>query len=144
MTTNREAGGSSSAAAASNKLSAALKELQKFYVLMGRNDVGIIVGDVDVDPYSQAANIKAANIKDFVKQVVTEDRLEQCWGVIEQEYGEGNITTKQIVELMGWIFKDIISEEGDALAHNNLCKKDIGSEVANTARPWFINKINSF
>lgn len=88
--------------------------------------------------------IKAANIKDFVKQVVTEDRLEQCWGVIEQEYGEGNMTTKQIGELMGWIFKDIISEEGDALAHNNLCKKDIGSEVANTARPWFINKINSF
>jgi len=61
MPTNREAGGSSSAAAASNKLSAALKELQKFYVLMGRNDVGIIAGDLEGLSSSQFAAAQTAN-----------------------------------------------------------------------------------
>lgn len=87
--------------------------------------------------------IKAQNVKEFVDKVVTEDRLQQCYDTIASDHG-GVCTMKQIGDLMRWIFNDIMDEEGDALAHNNLSKKDVSGAIANTARPWFINKINSF
>ena len=86
--------------------------------------------------------IKAQNIKDFVEATVTEYRLEQCYSEIKSNHGE--VEMKHLGELMKWIFSDIMTEEGDALQHNNLDKKDIGGAVANKARPWFTNKINSF
>ena len=86
--------------------------------------------------------IKAQSVKDFIDQVVTEDRLNQCWDVVSSDNGE--LTMKNISDLMRWIFTDIMDEEGDALAHNDLCKKDVSGAIANTARPWFINKINQF
>lgn len=84
--------------------------------------------------------IRAQHVKDFIDQTVTEARLEQCFAAIKEEHVE--VTTKQIGDLMRWIFNDIMTEEGDALAHNNLERKEVSGAIANTARPWFMKKIN--
>lgn len=87
--------------------------------------------------------IKAENVKQFIEQTVTEDRLRQCIDTIAGNYG-GELQTKHIGELMKWLFNDILEEEGDALVANNLSKKDIGAAVANVARPYFMKEINTF
>lgn len=87
--------------------------------------------------------IKAQSVKEFIDKVVTEDRLQQCWDIVSSNVGD-ILQMKHIGELMKWIFNDIMDEEGDALVHNNLCKKDVSGAIANAARPWFIKQINSF
>jgi hypothetical protein len=87
--------------------------------------------------------IKAGNVKEFIDKTVTVDRLQQCWDEVASTSG-GEVQMKQMPDLMRWIFNDIMTEEGDALEYNDLSKKDVSGAIANTARPWFIAKINSF
>jgi len=88
--------------------------------------------------------IKAQSIKDFVDQVVTEDRLEQAMDVCKITKGGIDVVMRDLGTLMKWIFADIMDEEGDALEANNLNKKDVGGAIANKARPWFQTEINKF
>ena len=38
--------------------------------------------------------------------------------------------------------RDVIKEEGDVLAHNNLVMKDVGKYLSNKARAWYMTKLN--
>lgn len=81
-------------------------------------------------------------ISDFVEMTVTEARLEQ---------GVHNLLNEQLLPLemkslgafIKWVYNDIIKEEMDTIVENQLDPKKLGGPIANKARPWFINRINS-
>ena len=58
---NASAGGSSGATSAPNKLAAAIFALQQYYILMGRNDLVGIVGDISGVDAQQKAKIEKLN-----------------------------------------------------------------------------------
>ena len=80
--------------------------------------------------------VKLANIQEFIEYAVTENRMEQ--GV--QEVG---LDQKLVGAFIGWVNKDINKEEGDVLEKNNLTMKDVGKYTANTAREFYLNKLNN-
>ena len=95
-----------------------------------------MINEIFLDP------IKAASIESFIKQVVTEDRLQRCWQAIAGKVSVPRM--EHLGDMMKWIFKDIMDEEGYALVFNDLCAKDVSSAISNSARPLFMNKINEF
>ena len=77
---------------------------------------------------------KLNSIAEFVEYAVTENRLQQ--GLTEV-----GLDQKLMGQFIGWVSKDINKEEGDTLESNNLTMKDVGSQIANKARAWYITKL---
>ena len=81
-------------------------------------------------------------LKDFVDATVTEQRLEQ---------GLDNLVREQLKPLemtsMGdfirWVYNDVVKEEADTIVASGFDPKKLGGPIANKARPWFTNRINS-
>lgn len=76
------------------------------------------------------------NIQQFVEYAATNNRLEQ--GL--QEVG---LDQKSIGKFIGWVNKDIYEEEKDVLDANNLSMKQVGSKIADVARNYYLDKLNS-
>lgn len=87
-----------------------------------------VLANVDIE--------KLNSISDFVEYAVTESRLEQGIEVVFKQQGI-DVDIKQLGDFLKWLMRDIVSEEADTLAGNNLEPKDIGKEVSNKARIWF-------
>lgn len=79
---------------------------------------------------------KLNSIKDFVDYAVTESRLQQ--GLTEI-----GLDMKKMGEFIKWISQDVFKEESDTMKENNLEMKDIGKELSNKARKWYIEQYNS-
>lgn len=77
------------------------------------------------------------SVKKFVDYAVTNNRLEQ--GI--REVG---LDQKNVGKFIGWVSKDINDEEKDVLEKNNLTMKQVGSKIADRARDFYLNKLNSF
>lgn len=77
---------------------------------------------------------KLESISDFVEYAVTENRLEQ--GI--QELG---LDFSLIGKYIGWISRDIYSEEADTLSENGLTMKDVGKYITNKSRQYYLNKL---
>lgn len=75
------------------------------------------------------------SIQKFVEYAVTENRLLQGLDEVGKDI-------KKVGEFIGWVSRDVIKEEGDVLAHNNLVMKDVGKFVSNKARSWYMTKLN--
>lgn len=81
------------------------------------------------------------NMRAFVQSVVTQARLEQ---------GVDNLVREQLkpfeIQSMGdfirWVYNDVLKEEMDTIVANQIDTKKLGSAIASTARPWFINALN--
>lgn len=84
---------------------------------------------------------KLKSIREFTDYAVTENRLNQA---IEQVFTTENIepTMQGMGSLIRWVFNDIVKEELDALAENNLGAKFIGSSVSYKVRIWFQNYLD--
>jgi hypothetical protein len=89
-----------------------------------------------------AVDVEAVeNMRQFVKSVVTEARLEQ---------GLDNLVREQLLpfemksmgDFIRWVYNDVLKEEMDTIVANQIDTKKLGSAVANEARPWFIKKFN--
>lgn len=78
---------------------------------------------------------KLNSIKAFVEYAVTENRL-------EQGLGEVGLDQKSIGKFIGWVNKDINKEEGDVLESNNLSMKEVGKNLSDKARIWYIEQLN--
>lgn len=76
---------------------------------------------------------KLESIEKFVEYAVTENRLQQ--GL--QEVG---CDVKLTGNFIGWVNKDINTEESDVLLENNLSMKDVGKQTANIARNWYLEQ----
>lgn len=77
---------------------------------------------------------RLANITEFVEYAVTENRLEQ--GI--QEVG---LDRTKIGEFVKWVATDIIKEETDVLEASKLTMKDVGKDISNKARQYYMNKL---
>jgi hypothetical protein len=89
-----------------------------------------------------AVDVEAVeNMREFVKSVVTEARLEQ---------GLDNLVREQLLpfemksmgDFIRWVYNDVLKEEMDTIIANQIDPKKLGSAIANEARPWFIKKFN--
>lgn len=79
---------------------------------------------------------KLESIQKFVDYAATDNRLEQ--GL--QEVG---LDQKLVGTFIGWVNRDINKEEGDVLEANNLSMKDVGKQVSDIARKYYLDKLNS-
>lgn len=79
---------------------------------------------------------KIESINEFVEYAVTENRLEQGYGIICKD----GYDIKKIADFLRWVVNDITKEELDTMIQNNLEPKDVNSKISNKARMWFFNK----
>lgn len=82
---------------------------------------------------------KLNSIKDFIDYAVTENRFLQG---VQQVFGEDKPDIKQMGNLIRWCINDIISEEIDTLAKNNLEPKDVNKYISNAIRGMFQALLN--
>lgn len=79
---------------------------------------------------------KLNSINEFVEYAATENRFTQ--GI-----DEIGLDMKLVGKFIGWVNSDIWKEEADVLAENGLTMKEVGKDIANKARMFYIEKINS-
>jgi len=79
---------------------------------------------------------KVANVEAFVNYAATENRLNQGVEVI-------GLSQANIGAFIGWVNKDINTEEADVLAESNLTMKDVGRQISGVARTFYLNKLNN-
>lgn len=88
---------------------------------------------VEIDP------VVVASVDEFVALVVTDARLEQ--GAMEVNRGKLEFTPKLIGPFIGWFSKDVSKECADELEESGLEWKQVSKAVSNTARDWYLKKI---
>ena len=87
---------------------------------------------------------KVKNVIEFVENTVTENRLEQAWQATRELHsGIELLTVKQTGDFIRWVIKDILDEEADTMAENDLSNKCIGGKVATKAKNWFFIRVNN-
>lgn len=82
------------------------------------------------------------NLNQFVKNTVTEARLEQGIHWLTTE-AQKPLEMSSMGDYIRWVFNDVMKEESDTIIANQLDPKKLGGPIANKARPWFINYLNS-
>jgi hypothetical protein len=84
---------------------------------------------------------KLAGILDFIKYSVTDNRMNQGF---DELFTNTDIepAQKHIGPFIKWVRDDVIKEESDTMAENNILAKDIGKSLSVAARTWFMTKIN--
>jgi len=77
----------------------------------------------------------------FVNYAVTENRLNQGIDVV---FKSKNIepAMSNMKEFIKWVIDDVMKEESDTLANNNLTRKQINPCLNIVAREWFVNYVN--
>jgi len=80
-------------------------------------------------------------INEFVEKVVTENRLEQGFGVL---CNRDNIIPDQTNtgEFLKWMVTDVLKEEQDTIVQNQLEVKKVGAAVSKKAREWYFKKLD--
>lgn len=81
-------------------------------------------------------------INDFVELSVTDMRLEQGLNNLVNEQ-QKLFDMTSMGDFIRWVFNDVVKEEHDTLVGNGFDPKKLGGPIANKARKWYINKLNS-
>lgn len=81
------------------------------------------------------------NIKEFVENSCSENRLEQ--GITKLEEKGFEVEMKNIGVFIKWVVGDIMREERDTIENNKLDDKKIPKVITEKAKKWFISKMNS-
>lgn len=82
---------------------------------------------------------KLNSIVEFVEYAVTDNRFEQAIGVV---FPDGVLDIKKMGDLIRWFVNDIMSEEIDTMASNNLEPKDVNKYISNAVRGRFMARLN--
>ena len=77
---------------------------------------------------------RMANITEFVEYAVTENRLNQA-------LGEVGLDKTKIGEFVKWMSTDILKEEGDVMEASSLTMKDVGKNISDKSRKWYMAKL---
>lgn len=83
---------------------------------------------------------KVGTIKAFVESVLTDSRLNQGMQLLRSKNPE--VSVKQTGDFIKWVSGDVVKEESDTIATNNLDMKDVMPAVSKAAREWFIKEVN--
>lgn len=84
---------------------------------------------------------KMNSIKDFVSQVLDEERLEQ--GVTKLKENGVELSEKATGDYLRWIVGDIVKECQAEMEQFAITDKDVGKLVNGDARKWFFRKLQS-
>lgn len=87
-------------------------------------------------------DVKLQLVIDIIDKVTPEWRLEQMYQETFDTLNGGVGDIKGMGDFLRKVVNDIMKEEGELLAENNLIPKDINSGVSKVAREWMINKLN--
>jgi hypothetical protein len=82
---------------------------------------------------------KLNSIKDFVQYAATENRFNQG---VKEVFGEEAPVIQKMGDLIRWVVNDIMSEEIDTMAKNNLEPKDVNKYISNEVRAMFQKLLN--
>jgi hypothetical protein len=81
-------------------------------------------------------------INDFVEMAVTESRLEQgLHNLVNEQLKPFEMTS--MGDFIRWVYNDVLKEEHDTIIASELDAKKLGGPIANTARKWFITRLNA-
>lgn len=84
---------------------------------------------------------KVKGIEEFLEYSLTENRLNQGFNYLREM--NLPIERKSVGEFIGWMIKDITTEEAEVLSGSMLTVKDVSSSIANKSRQWFFDKLNT-
>lgn len=85
---------------------------------------------------------KHAKLTDFIESVCSEQRLEQGFkNLTEEQLKPAEMSS--VGDFIRWMFNDIHKEEADTMEANGFTSKEMSGPLANKARRWYQNKINS-
>lgn len=77
----------------------------------------------------------------FIEYAVTENRLEQ--GISKLIENNIPLEMKSTGDFIKWVYNDVIKEESDTIVANKIDVKKLGSAVANKAKVFWMNYLNS-
>ncbi len=84
---------------------------------------------------------KMATIADFVNAVVTENRLNQGIEYMKSEQLD-DADIRNIGKFLKWLAHDVFKEERDRMVASGLNEKDVGREISQSAKLWFMDRLN--
>lgn len=90
---------------------------------------------VEIDP------VKVENVNAFVEYSCTENRLQQ--GIDVMLENGISLERRNIGCYVKWVIEDIVKEEIDVLAKNELCLVDVKGPIGKKASEFILSKINS-
>lgn len=79
-------------------------------------------------------------VKTFIAYAVTEVRMQQGLSKLTAEVNQP-LTPKIIGPFIKWVYEDVMKEEGDVLAANEIKELDIGKPLAEKAKTWFFKQL---
>jgi hypothetical protein len=85
---------------------------------------------------------KINNIKELVKKLTPEWRLEQAHATVFDTLNGGTGDIKRMGELMKWVVSDIVKEEIDTITESGFVVKDLTGEISKVVRNWFLAKLD--
>lgn len=81
------------------------------------------------------------SITEFVEYAVTTSRLEQAASEVLDVLGDGyEYDRTKLGPFIKWITSDVIKEESDTMAKNDLTMKDVGSFMSKACKEWFFKQ----
>lgn len=82
---------------------------------------------------------KVNNIKEFVDNVLTDQRLQQGLQSLKDQGLE--VDSKNTGAFLKWIGSDVIKEESDTMEGNGLDRKEVMPVLNRNAREWFMRQV---
>ena len=90
-----------------------------------------------------AVDVEAVEgMRAFVEMTVTEARLEQGLQNLVNEQGKPFDMTS-MGDFIRWIHGDVLKEEGDTFAKSGLKERNLGGSIAQVAKRWYVQRMNS-
>ena len=83
----------------------------------------------------------ANRTRNFAQAIVTENRLQQGWGYLEEMQTKRDISS--LGRFLTWIIEDCLVEEQREVAEANIQKHDLKPEIVRIAKTWYKAKVDA-
>lgn len=90
-----------------------------------------------------AVDVEAVEkMRDFVDMAVTPSRLEQgLQNLMNEQLKPFDMTS--MGDFIRWVYGDVMKEEEDTILKSGFDAKKLGGPIANAARKWYVDRLNS-
>lgn len=84
---------------------------------------------------------KIKSMKQFANVVLPDWRLEQ--GISEMQHAGTTVSMQNLGNYLKWVCQDVIKEESDVIAENNITWKEASKYVIEKAKDYYLNYVNN-